>query len=74
MAPYLTQYQSANISDEQSVQNFVVRKKEFERVMSDIRMTDGETSFQHYVFVGRRGSGNLLFYAEYKQKQQSINS
>lgn len=57
MEPYLTQYQSANISDEQSIKNFVVRKKEFERVLSDIRRTDTESSFQHYVFVGRRGSG-----------------
>ncbi len=57
MNPYVTQYQSANLSNEQSIDNFVVRTKEFERVMADIRTTDKQSSFQHYVFVGRRGSG-----------------
>ncbi len=57
MTPYVTQYQSANLSNEQSIENFVVRTKEFERVMADIRTTDKDSSFQHYVFVGRRGSG-----------------
>jgi AAA ATPase domain len=57
MQPFLTQYQSANLSDEQIIDNFVVRTKEFERVMADIRTTEKGSSFQHYVFVGRRGSG-----------------
>jgi AAA ATPase domain len=57
MSTFLTQYQSANLSDEQIIDNFVVRTKEFERVMADIRTTDKNSSFQHYVFVGRRGSG-----------------
>lgn len=57
MSTSITQYQSANLSDDQVIDNFVVRKKEFERVMADIRTTPRGTSFQHYVFVGRRGSG-----------------
>ncbi len=57
MQPFLIQYQSANLSDEQIIDNFVVRTKEFERVMADIRTTEKGSSFQHYVFVGRRGSG-----------------
>ncbi len=57
MSTYVTQYQSANLSDAQIIDNFVVRTKEFERVMADIRTTDKDSSFQHYVFVGRRGSG-----------------
>jgi hypothetical protein len=57
MQPFLTQYQSAKLSDEQIIDNFVVRTKEFERVMADIRTTEKGSSFQHYVFVGRRGSG-----------------
>lgn len=57
MSTYLTQYQSANLGDEQIIENFVVRQKEFAKVMSDIRTTDKKSSFQHYIFVGRRGSG-----------------
>lgn len=57
MQPFLTQYQSANLSDDQIIDNFVVRTKEFERVIADIRTTEKGSSFQHYVFVGRRGSG-----------------
>jgi energy-coupling factor transporter ATP-binding protein EcfA2 len=57
MERYITQYQSANLNDEQVIGNFVVRTKEFERLMADIRTTDRNGSFQHYVFVGRRGSG-----------------
>jgi len=53
----LVQYQNANQSFESIVENFIVRKSEFERVMDDIRTTDVSSSFQHYVFVGRRGSG-----------------
>jgi ABC-type phosphate/phosphonate transport system ATPase subunit len=54
----LVQYQNANQSFESIVENFIVRKNEFERVMDDIRSTDSLlSSFQHYVFVGRRGSG-----------------
>ncbi|HMP31992.1 MAG TPA: ATP-binding protein, partial [Saprospiraceae bacterium] len=53
----LVQYQNANQSFEDIVDNFVVRKNEFERVMDDIRTTDASSSFQHFVFVGRRGSG-----------------
>lgn len=57
MSSFLTQYQSANLSDDQIIDNFVVRTKEFQRVMADIRSTPIGTSPQHYVFVGRRGSG-----------------
>ena len=53
----VVQYQNANQSFESIVENFIVRKSEFERVMDDIRSTDPSSSFQHYVFVGRRGSG-----------------
>ncbi|MCB0659508.1 MAG: AAA family ATPase, partial [Saprospiraceae bacterium] len=51
------QYQNANQSFEEVAENFVVRRKEFERVMAEIRNYDGYSSFQHTVFVGRRGSG-----------------
>ncbi|MEX0965688.1 MAG: ATP-binding protein [Bacteroidia bacterium] len=57
MIQYQAQYQSANLSDEEVINNFVVRTKEFQRVMEDIRSTTSGDSFQHYVFIGRRGSG-----------------
>lgn len=57
MNAFLTRYQSANLSDEHVIDNFVVRTKEFDRIMADIRTTPKGTSFQHYIYVGRRGSG-----------------
>ncbi|MBK8622697.1 MAG: tetratricopeptide repeat protein [Saprospiraceae bacterium] len=57
MAPEILQYQNANQSFESVIDHFIVRQREFERVIDDIRNTDKDSSFQHYVFVGRRGSG-----------------
>ena len=57
MSIYFPKYQSANLSNEEIIDNFVVRTKEFEKVMDDIRTTEPGTSFQHYIFVGRRGAG-----------------
>jgi TPR repeat protein len=57
MSLELIQYQNANQSYEEVIKNFVVRQKEFERIIDDIRTTKDGSSFQHYVFVGRRGSG-----------------
>ncbi|HAQ37805.1 MAG TPA: ATP-binding protein [Saprospiraceae bacterium] len=53
----IIQYQNANQSEEEIIKNFIVRQKEFARVMDDIRSTDEGSSFQHYIFVGSRGSG-----------------
>jgi len=57
MDQYLTHYQVANLSNKQVISNFVVRKKELERIVADIKTTEKDSSFQHYVIVGRRGSG-----------------
>ncbi len=57
MSDIIIQYQNANQSYQQVIDNFVIRKKEFERVIKDLIRTRKEDSFQHYVFVGRRGSG-----------------
>jgi len=53
----LLQYQTSKQSEEEIIKNFIVRQKEFARVMDDIRSTDEGSSFQHYIFVGSRGSG-----------------
>jgi TPR repeat protein/DNA polymerase III delta prime subunit len=50
-------YQSANLTDEEIVNSFIVRKKEFQRIMSEIKRDDMTGSIQHYLLVGRRGSG-----------------
>ncbi|MBK7468009.1 MAG: hypothetical protein IPJ43_15030 [Saprospiraceae bacterium] len=67
----VVQYQNANQSFESIVENFIVRKSEFERVMDDIRSTDPSSSFQHYVFVGRRGSA--IYFARRIQAEINID-
>ncbi|ACF12910.1 TPR repeat-containing protein [Chloroherpeton thalassium ATCC 35110] len=53
----ITFYQAAHLTDEEVIRQFVVRKKEFERVISEVRRDDMLGSIQHYIFVGQRGSG-----------------
>ena len=57
MDQHVYHYQAANLSFQETIDNFVVRNSAFEKVITDIKTTDKESSFQHYVFVGRRGSG-----------------
>jgi TPR repeat protein len=53
----ITFYQVANLSDQEAKDQFIVRKKEFERVISEIRRDDMKGSIQHFIYVGQRGSG-----------------
>ena len=57
MYSYFMQYQSAHQSNQESIHNFVVRRKEFEKIISELSNSKNGSSFQHYIFVGRRGSG-----------------
>ena len=57
MHDYQARYQSANLSDTESRDCFVVRQREFKRVMDSICDAGPKDSIQHYVFIGRRGSG-----------------
>jgi hypothetical protein len=57
MSEFIYQYQNANQSYQSVIDNFVIRKKEFERIKNDLQTTAKEDSYQHYVFIGRRGSG-----------------
>lgn len=52
-----TFYQAANLSYDEIKAQFVVRRKEFERVMDEIHRDPMTGSIQHYIFVGQRGSG-----------------
>lgn len=53
----LSFYQSANASAEQIKENFIIRVREFDIIMDDIRRNTMEGSIQHYLLQGRRGSG-----------------
>lgn len=53
----ITFYQAANLSDAEVKGQFVVRKKEFDRVMAEIKRDPMKGSIQHYIFIGQRGSG-----------------
>ena len=57
MQELIFQYQNANQSYQTVIDNFVIRNKEFERIINDLKITGIEDSYQHVVFVGRRGSG-----------------
>ncbi|MFH1121971.1 MAG: tetratricopeptide repeat protein [Bacteroidota bacterium] len=50
-------YQSANLTDNEIIKSFIVRKKEFERIIAEIKRDDMSGSIQHFILVGRRGSG-----------------
>ncbi|TND08636.1 MAG: hypothetical protein FD123_2140 [Bacteroidetes bacterium] len=53
----ITYYQASGLTDLEVKSQFVVRKNELERVISEIRRDDMKGSIQHYIFVGQRGSG-----------------
>ena len=53
----LTFYQSANLNDQEVIDQFVVRQNEFQRVISEIERDKMSGSIQHYIFIGQRGSG-----------------
>ena len=50
-------YQSANADAETIRENFIVRKREYELIINDIRKNFKSKSNQHYLLLGRRGSG-----------------
>jgi hypothetical protein len=50
-------YQGSSLTVEESIAQFVVRQKEFEQVIAEVRRDKMTGSIQHYIFVGQRGSG-----------------
>ncbi|MHC1777774.1 MAG: AAA family ATPase [Lentimicrobium sp.] len=50
-------YRSANLTDNEIIESFIVRKKEFERIIAEIKRDDMSGSIQHFILIGRRGSG-----------------
>jgi TPR repeat protein len=61
-------YNPANQSYQQLLDGFVVRKKEFKRIMSDLTSADFDNSAQHYLIEGQRGTGktSLLLRVRYE--------
>jgi TPR repeat protein len=62
----LYSYQNANLSDEEVIKHFVVRKHEYDRIISEIRRDDMSGSIQHYLLIGRRGSGKSTLLSRIK--------
>lgn len=53
----VTIYNPANKRKEQLVEEFIIRKKEFETVFNDINTFKEDYPPQHYLILGQRGSG-----------------
>lgn len=54
---HITYFQAANLTDAEIRESFIVRQREFDRVMAEVRRDKMKGSIQHYIFVGQRGSG-----------------
>ena len=50
-------YNPANQSNQQLVDGFVIRKKEFRRIMKELAVTNFDCSAQHFLIEGQRGTG-----------------
>jgi DNA-binding transcriptional regulator GbsR (MarR family)/nucleoside-triphosphatase THEP1 len=50
-------YNPANLTEQEVVDNFVIRKKEFRRIFNDIKSSDMKYPEQHYIIEGQRGYG-----------------
>jgi TPR repeat protein len=62
----LYSYQNANLSGQDIIGHFVVRKNEFDLIISEIRRDDMTGSIQHYILVGRQGSGKSTLLSRIK--------
>ena len=61
-------YNPANQSYEELLQNFVIRKKEFKKVLREFEDVDFQSSIQHFLIEGQRGTGktSLLLRVRYE--------
>ncbi|MCT4509362.1 MAG: tetratricopeptide repeat protein [Tepidibacter sp.] len=50
-------YNPANQTADELINNFVIRKKEFKRIFSEIKKSRMENPEQHYIIQGQRGYG-----------------
>jgi len=61
-------YNPANQSYEELLENFVIRKKEFKKILREFDEIDFKTSAQHFLVEGQRGTGktSLLLRVRYE--------
>jgi DNA polymerase III delta prime subunit len=61
-------YNPANQSYEELLENFVIRKKEFKKIIREFQDVDFKTSVQHFLVEGQRGTGktSLLLRVRYE--------
>lgn len=50
-------FQAAHLTDQESIDQFTVRQRELDTLLTEIRRDDMSGSIQHYVIIGQRGSG-----------------
>lgn len=68
-------YNTQRISDEESLQNFIARKKEFRVLVNTIKNTHPNRPPQHQLIIGQRGMGKttLLKRLEVELRQGPLN-
>jgi hypothetical protein len=66
-------YNPQNQSDQELLENFVIRIKEFNKIMRSLKTGDLESLAQHFLIEGQRGSGKttLLFRLRYEIEQNA---
>ena len=53
----LSLYNPNNLTEEELVDRFVIRKKEFQKIFKDIKNSDMKYPEQHYIIEAQRGYG-----------------
>jgi TPR repeat protein len=67
-------YQSANLSNSEIKQHFVVRQHEYHRIISEIQRDNMSGSIQHYIITGRRGSGKSTLLRRIQAEVETDNN
>ncbi|MFK5986746.1 MAG: tetratricopeptide repeat protein, partial [Pseudomonadota bacterium] len=66
-------YNPANQTPEELIENFVTRKKEFQRIFSELKNADLSCSAQHFLIEGQRGTGKTSLLLRLKYELEAAN-
>lgn len=70
-------FNPSNLTDEELVTSFILRKKEFKRIITDIENSDMQYPEQHFIIEGLRGYGKTTLlrriYIELKNNNELKN-
>jgi len=66
-------YNPANQTPEELIESFVIRKKEFRKIFSELKNTDLSSSAQHFLIEGQRGTGKTSLLLRLKYEIESNN-